>query len=435
MWRSVALVVTVLCFSCSACGGRAKSSTNNPTADASTKLGWTFGGDAQDVVDFAQDRAGRSYLAVNVSSSGTLQPSVVALDPEGHEVWRVTLSEGAVQSVIVNGTGDVWVRGASSVSRISAAGSLRWSVPLPGASAFRGAVAGDGSSYYYYSASGSAQVSLQAFTADGSAKWSALLGGNTSRFDGAHVTSFGAPAIDSQGRVYVPCAPCANGKAGVTGLDPKSGEPVATAAVDMTDPSATVNTLHGVTVDGTGNIYYGYGPNFADPTALASADAAGKLRWTSLAAQAPESSALAPVLVGGAALSASTASGLVELAPTDASVLARLGVPDTGPLLALLAGGQRLLAKTFSSGGSGLSTSTEGLIVVDASGVTVFSEATLPAAKALVGRRLIFGIVQSAPTGSGKLSAVPAVVDGLESSPWPMVGHDLGRTNSASGAW
>ena len=147
MWRSSALLVTVLSISCScsACGGRAKTSPANAAPDAGTKLKWAFGGGAQDVVDVVQDRAGKLYVAVNVTESRTLRSVVVALDSEGRELWRVELPDKAVETVMSNGAGEVWARGTSAVSRILTSGELRWSTPLAGGFA-RGALGPDGSS-------------------------------------------------------------------------------------------------------------------------------------------------------------------------------------------------------------------------------------------------------------------------------------------------
>ena len=435
MWRSAAFSVTVFSLSCSACGGRARSSVSSVTPDAGAKLTWTFGGGAQDVIDVVQDRAGNLYVAMNVTESMTLKPVVVALDSKGRELWRIGLSDSAIQSLTSDGAGDVWARGTASLSRISASGELRWNTALASVGPWRGALGPDGSSYYYYAVAGSSQVFLQALAADGSAKWNAPLGGNTSRLDGAHVTSFGAPAIGPQGRVYAPCAPCANGKSGVVGFDPMSGSQVATAPGDPEAAGATVNTLHGVTIDGDGNIYYGYGPNFADPAQLASADPSGGVRWTSSASQVPESSALVPVLVGSTALGANSDLGLVDLSSKDGSVISQVAVQGAGPLVALLSGGLGLVAKAFSSGSGALAGQSQGAAIVDATGAVVWSDPTLPAAKVLVGKGVLYGVEQEPPTGAGRLVAKQAPVDGLGLSAWAMAGHDLGRTSSASGTW
>jgi len=196
-----------------------------------------------------------------------------------------------------------------------------------------------------------------------------------------------------------------------------------------------VNTRHGVTIDGDGDIYYSYGLNFADPAQLASADAAGGVRWTSSATRASEANALVPALVGSAALGANAASDLVDLSPKDGSVLEHVAVQDAGPLVALLSGGHDLVARAFPSANGALAAPSQGTAVVDATGAVVWSDSTLPAATALVGKGVIYGIEQALTGGGSRLVAMQASVDGLELSAWPMALHDLGRTSSASGTW
>jgi hypothetical protein len=452
------------------CGGQRAPATSG-SLDASVHSGpsilWSYGEDVGDVV---QSRSGTFYVAMSLQGEagppgtvGTMTPAVAALDPLGHERWRVIVPDRSLYMVICNGLGDVWAFG-EGVTRISPSGTVVWHLNSDGGGGARAAVDAHGEVYVYSSISGNEEVRLRAIAPDGTPLWIVPVGGTWSRYE-AIPDIFGPPAIAQSGIVYVPHL---NGEFGVIpvveGLNPTTGS-IVTSASSVPDAATPWVADNGVVVDATGNLYFEAGGSTGGR--LTSARSDGTWRWTNSAAvgrgapllwvPAQWGSDAPPVLVGADALVGNAAVGLVELSPAG-HVTAQIPVaspvagtvPNQPALVELLAGGYRVAAMQLhpspplASGGefvsdAGFSSlnlgpppkpSAVGTIIIDRAGKIVWSDPELNAASVIPGQGAVYGIRD----GQLVAEAAPMVI-GLDPGAWPMVAHDPGRTSSADGAW
>jgi hypothetical protein len=453
------------------CGGQRAPATGAPV-DASVVGGpsilWTYGQGA-DITDVVQSRSGTLYVAMGLHGDADLPgivdiptPAVAALDPLGHERWRVIVPDRSVYMVICNGSGDVWAFGAG-VTRISSSGTVVWHLNSDGGGGARAAVDAHGEVYVYSSTAANLEVRLRAIAPDGTPMWIVPVGGTWSSYESVP-DIFGPPAIASSGIVYVPHL---NGEAGVIpvveGLDPTTGS-IVTSAASVPDAAVPWVGSNGVVIDADGNLYFEAGGSTGG--GLTSVQSDGTWRWTNSVRVNRAAPVLwlspqwggdaPPVLIGADALVASVAPGLVELAPADGRVTAEIPVaspvavtvPNGPALLELLAGGYRVAAMQLHASSSPASGGysdasfgsvslgaaptliSVGTILVDRAGKIVWNDPELIAASVIPGRGVVYGI------RDGQLVAeVAPMVTGLDPGAWPMVAHDPGRTSSSDGAW
>lgn len=130
------------------CGGQRAPATSAPvdaSVDGGPSILWSYGQGA-DISDVVQSRSGTLYVAMSLHGDagvpgaiGTSTPAVAAIEPLGHERWRVIVPDRSVYMVICNGSGDVWAFG-TGVTRISSSGAVVWhldSQPGTGSAAHR----------------------------------------------------------------------------------------------------------------------------------------------------------------------------------------------------------------------------------------------------------------------------------------------------------
>jgi hypothetical protein len=218
-----------------------------------------------------------------------------------------------------------------------------------------------------------------------------------------------------------------DGRTGIAQMDVAGGT-VLSVAVVATGDAGTATAADFVTCDGQGNSYFDTGPLGAP--ALASADQSGTLRWTAPGLHAP-------ALIGPTSVMASSVAAagfaLVAVSPADGGGLGTTPMPSSHGLAGLIAGGLRMTSASFPVAGSSFITGT-GTVISDGAGRTVWSDATMDPSTSIPDTGRVYGIEKS-DTGRGTLVAIGAPIQGIESSAWPLVRHDPGRTGSAAGTW
>ncbi|MGH7269048.1 MAG: hypothetical protein ACREJ3_01345 [Polyangiaceae bacterium] len=350
---------------------------------------------------------------------------VVALDADGHELWRVTLPQAGagLAGLVADGTGDVWAQGPS-LTRIDPSGAISWTGAPAALEWENTAVAlAAGGTYFQYAKGPGPQLAVQAIGIQGTVRWSVPIGGHVRAGDNLSPTTLQAPSIDSAGYLEVPCQPCADGRTGIAQVDVSAGTVRTVASVPAGDARITL-PADLVTCDGQGNTYFAAGPF------LASFGQGGAMRWTSPVALAPALVTLNRVV----ALSVTMASfTLVALSPVDGTVIGTTPAADGEALVVLVAGGLRMTSAAFPVSGSSFVTTT-GTAIFDGSSHLVWSDPGMDPSTAIPDVGRVYGIERD-DQGHGTLVAKQAAISGLEQGPWPLLRHDPGRTGSAAGAW
>lgn len=473
-----------------ACGGRVTSEADDsgpgPAAEGQTPIVWSFGDEHTWVISGpSQAPSGTLYVVAYVTSDPdeiekTVQAFendddrplaensrvLVALSPEGKELWRTELVPTAVRPAgstisdwsgaalhlewvrrpVVNDDGSVWAQsgghyppyeGALDVMnlthRVSPSGTLLWSQQdwLPIA-----AVAQDGTVYYPTGRSTDDPAGfLRSVGPDGTVRWDALTdlpepGLNRWELDGLYAPMFSSVALGSDGTVYAGCRRCVPGdpeKSGLAAFDPGTGALLWLVVQDGL-PQGYYTFEPDKAIDEHGNIHEVYGGRVMGAT--------------------PEGERVVEFPIDSECLDTTLGTpvigrrGLVWLceppenpdSPAEPVIRLHLGAATTGELRGIgalcgalvLADPDLVLVRTTLKA---LCYEDVALLAVNLAGDVVweYQGEPLPAwLTVLPGNGVIY-----AATESRKLVAIEAPMRGVDPGPWPMSGGNPGNTRRA----